>query len=232
MIVTWTVLRTSRPTPDVPWQPDGAAWWQAGPTGPGRAEPPAPGGRWWCVLATWPDRAAAAGPAPRDGVAVWHVVLEAAAYRGGAALAGGARPFDDLRPDADVEGAAAVVTLAQPATDAAREREFFRRFLHLGRGVGQAPGHLASMVQAPADGAVLTCSAWRDLGSALDWAYASPQHAGAVARQRSHGLVEASGFLRCAVLASAGALGDVPDPLAGHTGRVVRQRVDGAAAPT
>ena len=67
----------------------------------------------------------------------------------------------------------------------------------------------------------LTDPAGADVGAALDWAYAQPQHAGAVARQQAHRLVEASGFLRCAVLSSSGRLGDLPDPLAGRTGRVV-----------
>ena len=222
MIVTWTVLRTQRQEPAAPWSPQDASWWQAGPTGAGRAEPPQ--GRWWSVLATWPDRATAeAGPPPADGVDAWHVVLEAAAARGDAVLAGGARPFEAVAAHGRVEGTAAVLTLAQLGQDGARERDFFRRFLHLGRGVGSATGHLVSMVQAPPDGAVLTFSVWEDVGAALDWAYAQPQHAGAVARQKAHRLVEASGFLRCAVLSSRGRLGDRPDPLAGRTGRVAAQ---------
>ena len=230
MIVTWTVLRTARPQPSVPWQPDGASWWQAGPSGAGRAEPP--DGRWWSVLATWPDRARAEqAPAAGDDLDAWHVVLEAAAFRGDAVLAGGARPFAAVPGDGRVQGTAAVLTLAQPGPDSAREREFFRRFLHLGRGVQQAPGHLVATIQAPEDGAVLTCSVWQDVEAALDWAYAQPQHAGAVARQTAHRLVEASGFLRCAVLSSRGTLGDRPDPVAGRTGTVVHDRVeDGAAA--
>ena len=227
MLVTWTVLRTSRPQPSVPWQPAGATWWQAGRSGPGRAEPPEP--RWWAVLATWPDREAAeAGPPAGADVTAWHVVLEAASSRGDAVLAGGARPFDGLPDTGRVEGAAAVVTLAQLGADDAREREFFRRFLHLGRGIGQAPGHLAPCIQAPDDGAVLTFCAWQDVGAALSWAYASPQHAGAVERQRTHRLVAASGFLRGAVLSSRGALGDRPDPLAGRTGAVVREQAPAA----
>jgi len=39
-------------------------------------------------------------------------------------------------------------------------------------------------------------------------------------------LVATSGFLRCAVLASSGSLGDRPDPLAGRTGSVVPRRVE------
>ena len=223
MIVTWTALRTSRPGPTAPWRPDGASWWQAGQSGAGRAAPAS--ARWWSVLATWPDRTAAEpGPPVADGLDAWHVVLQAASFRGDAALAGGARPFDAVPPHGSVDGATAIVTLAQLGPDGAREREFFRRFLHLGRGVGQAPGHLLSLIQAPQDGAVLTFSVWQDAGSALDWAYAQPQHAGAVARQRAHRLVEASGFLRCAVLSSRGTLGDDPDPLAGRTGTVVEDR--------
>ena len=207
----------------MPWSPEGASWWQAGPTGAGRAEPP--DGRWWAVLATWPDRAAAEpGPPPADGTDAWHVVLEAASSRGDAVLAGGARPFAAVPAQGRVEGTAAVLTLAQLGQDDAREREFFRRFMHLGRGMGAAAGHLVSMVQAPSDGAVLTFSVWDDLAAALDWSYAQPQHAGAVARQRAHRLVEASGFLRCAVLSSSGRLGDLADPLAGRTGRVVQEQ--------
>ena len=229
MVVTWTVLRTARPRASTPWRPEGATWWQAGRSGPGRAEPPDE--RWWSVLATWPDRTAAeAGPPAADDLDAWHVVLEAASARGDAALAGGARPFDGLPATGRVEGAAAVVTLAQLGPDGAREREFFRRFMHLGRGVGQARGHLASSIQAPDDGAVLTFSAWQDVDAALDWAYAQPQHASAVARQRTSRLVAASGFLRGAVLSSRGSLGDEPDPLAGRTGRVVRESVTAGGA--
>ena len=222
MIVTWTTLRSARPTDTVPWQPTGATWWQSGHSGPGRAEPPPLDGRWWSVLATWPDLdEAQAGPGPREDLAAWHVVLDAASFRGDAVLAGGARPFTTVPPTGRLEGAAVVVTFAGLGADSSREREFFRRFLHLGRAVARAPGHVAALVQAPDDGAVLTFSAWTDVSSALDWAYVQPQHAATVARQRTHRLVEASGFLRCAVLSSSGALGDVPDPLAGLRGTVV-----------
>lgn len=231
MIVTWTALRTSQAVPTVPWRPDGASWWQAGRSGAGRAEPP--DDRWWSVLASWPDRAAAEpGPPVVDGLDAWHVVLQAASFRGDAVLAGGARPFDEVPAHGRVDGAAGVVTLAQLGPDGAREREFFRRFMHLGRGVGAAPGQLVSLIQAPDDGAVLTFSAWHDLGAALDWAYAQPQHAGAVARQRAHRLVEASGFLRCAVLSSRGTLGDAPDPLAGRTGEVLPQQAEAVTGRT
>lgn len=223
MLVTWTAVRTRVPAAAVPWQPTGASWWQGGPSGAGRAEPPLLDGHWWAVLATWDSlEDAAAGPGARDDQEAWHVVLEPASFRGEAVLAGGARPFDALPDDGRTRGAVAVVTFALPASDSGREREFLRRFLHLGRDVRRAPGHVASLVQAPGDGAVLTFSAWRDEGSALDWAYARPQHAAAVARQQAHQLVQASGFLRCAVVASSGRLGDLPDPLEGLTGAVIR----------
>lgn len=219
MLVTWTTLRSPGPVTRVPWQPRGARWWQAGPSSPGRAEPPRADGSWWSVLASWDDGdAAAAGPGARDGLDAWHVVLAPACYRGDAVLAGGARPFDAVPAAGRVHGAAALVTLAGPGADAAREREFFRRFMHLSRAVPGAAGHVAALVQAPADGALLTFSAWRSLDDALGWAYAQPQHAGAVARQAAHRLVRTSGFLRCAVLSSAGTLGDAPDPLAGLRG--------------
>ena len=228
VIVTWTVLRSRLPTRSVPWHPRGACWWQAGQSGAGRAEPPLLDGRWWSVLATWPGRGdAEAAVGPRDDLDAWHVVLDAASFRGDAALARGARPFDALPTTGRIEGAAAVVTLAALGPDGAREREFFRRFLHLGRGLEQARGHVAAVVQAPDDGAVLTFSAWEDLGAALDWSYVQAQHAAAVARQRTHRLVEASGFLRCAVLSSSGTLGDLHDPLAGLRGSVARSEQAG-----
>lgn len=222
MIVTWTVLRSRRPATTVPWQPRDASWWQAGPSSDGTAGAPQQDGRWWSVLATWPGPAeAAAGPGPRDDLDAWHVVLEAVAFHGSAVVEGGARPFDGLPEAGQVEGAAAVVTFAGPSTDGGREREFFRRFLHLARGVAQAPGYVAGSVQAPQQGAVLTFSVWEDLGCALDWAYVQQQHAAAVARQAAHRLVESSGSLRGAVLSSSGTLGDQPDPLAGRRGSVV-----------
>jgi len=69
---------------------------------------------------------------------------------------------------------------------------------------------------------VLTFSAGDDLSCALAWAYGQPGHAAAVARQRTARLVASSGSLRCAVLSSAGTLGDRGDPLAGRRGTVVR----------
>ena len=114
-----------------------------------------------------------------------------------------------------------MVTFAGGSPDGAREREFFRRFLHLGRGVRSAPGYLAGVLQVPRAGVVLTFSVWEDAEAAVDWAYEQPQHAAAVARQRSHRLVDASGSLRCAVLSSSGTLGDEPDPLAGRRGAVL-----------
>jgi hypothetical protein len=75
-------------------------------------------------------------------------------------------------------------------------------------------------VQAPADGAVLTFSAWQTLRDAVTWAYHRPDHSQVVRRQEEHSLLATSGFLRCAVVASAGALGGT-DPLAGLTGTPV-----------
>ena len=95
----------------------------------------------------------------------------------------------------------------------------------LGGAVEQAPGNVAALVQAPEDGAVLTFSAWDTLRDAVTWAYHRPQHEPTVRRQEEHGLLATGGFLRCAVLASSGRLGDRPDPLAGRTGTVVRPAV-------
>lgn len=223
MILTWTVLRSRRPVTSVPWQPSGASWWQAGRSGAGRAEAPPVEGIWWSALATWDSLdAARAGTRVEADAEAWHVVLEAASFRGSAVLAGGARPFDGLPESGQVQGAAAVVTFAGLGRDGAREREFFRRFLHLGREVAKAPGLLAASYQAPEDGAVLTFSIWDEVSRAQDWAYVQPQHAAVIARQRAHRLVQASGFLRCAVLSSSGAVGELPDPVAGRTGVVVR----------
>jgi hypothetical protein len=47
-----------------------------------------------------------------------------------------------------------------------------------------------------------------------------------VRRNEEHRLVATSGFLRCAVLASSGSLGDQPDPLAGRTGSVVARKAE------
>ncbi len=219
MFVSWTVLRSPVPTEALPWRPAGARWWQAGHCSPGRPAPPADDGTWWSVLATWESRGGAeAGPADRPDVSGWHVVLDPVAYRGDAVLAGGSRPFDGLPSSGHTDGAVVVVTLAGTSRDDGREREFARRFGALARTVAGAPGLRAALVQAPGDGAVLTLSAWADLPSALAWAYERPPHAGAVARQASHQLVQTTGYLRCAVVSSSGTLGDVPDPLAGPSG--------------
>ena len=70
----------------------------------------------------------------------WHVVLQAAAFRGDAVLGGGARPFAALPRAGRTTGASAVVTLAGLGSDPARNDEFFSRFLDLGHDVEQAPG--------------------------------------------------------------------------------------------
>jgi heme-degrading monooxygenase HmoA len=174
----------------------------------------------WSVIATWQDAASAqaAAPVAVDGVrSAWHVVLEPVSFRGDAVLSAGARPFSELPPRGKVAGAAAVITLAGMGPDPARTGEFLERFPQLGRNVRSAPGHRAALVQAPADGAVLTFSAWSTLRDAVTWAYHRPDHAETVRRQEEHGLLATSGFLRCAVVASAGTLGDT-DPLAGLTG--------------
>ena len=220
MHVTWTALELSAPAQACPWTPDGASFSQAGHGTAGTAEIPSFDGSSWSVLATWEDAAQAwaAAPTAVQGVrAAWHVVLEPVSYRGDAVLAGGARPFD-LRPRrGKVAGAAAVITLAGIGADPARTGEFFERFAHLGQDVQSAPGHRAALVQAPADGAVLTFSAWRTLRDAVTWAYSRPDHAQTVRRQEEHALLDTTGFLRCAVVASAGTLGTT-DPLAGLTG--------------
>jgi heme-degrading monooxygenase HmoA len=145
------------------------------------------------------------------------VVLEPASYRGDAVLSQGARPFDGLPRRGKVAGAAAVITLAGLGDDPRRAGEFFERFAVLGADVPSAPGHRAALVQAPEDGAVLTFSAWRTLREAVTWAYHRPEHAATVRRQETHGLLESTGFLRCAVLGSSGTLHGT-DPLAGLTG--------------
>ena len=226
MFVTWTALRCRDAQPTSPWLPDDAVFAQAGHAGAGTAQMPAFDGGWWAVLATWDDEAGARAAAPRlDGVDSWHVVLRPASYRGDAALSGGARPFGAVPSAGKTEGASAVITLAGFGDDAARTGEFLERFAFLGRDVQAAPGHRAALVQAPTDGAVLTFSAWDTLRSAVTWAYHQPEHSATVKRQEEHGLVTTSGFLRCAVVASSGSLGDQPDPLAGHTGRVVPREV-------
>lgn len=222
MYVTWTALRLERPTPTCPWLPEGALYAQAGQAGAGVATVPLFDGVWWTVVATWADEAAARAAAPHAQVEgdVWHVVLQPASFRGDAVLAGGARPFDALPDRGRTDGASAVITLAGMGPDPARGREFFRRFMELGRDVARAPGARAALVQAPEDGAMLTFSAWETLRSAVTWAYHAEPHTRTLRRQEEHGLAETSGFLRCAVLASSGRLGDRPDPLAGLTGTV------------
>ena len=220
MFLTWTTLELAEPSPTCPWEPSGAAFTQAGQAGAGSAEIPEFAGTWWSVLSTWDDaaRAAASAPHPDEQVrAAWHVTLHPASYRGDAVLSGGARPFAGLPARGKVAGAAAVITLAGLGRDPQRAGEFFDRFARLGKGVQDAPGHLAALVQAPEDGAVLTFSAWRSLRDAVTWAYHRPDHAETVARQESHSLLDTTGFLRCAVVASTGTLRGT-DPLAGLTG--------------
>ncbi len=227
MQVTWTVLRMSSPSALSPWKPVGASWWQAGHSSPGNAQAPVPDGCWWSVVATWDAaRPAPEGPPGRNGTDVWHVVLEPASSHGAVVLAEGARPFDALPPGEQVEGPAALITVAGRSPDDGREREFFRRFMHVSRDIARAPGHVMSLVHAPASdpeaGPVLTFSIWEDLTSGLDWAYSrSRPHTSAVARQRAHGLVQTSGSVRCAVRSSRGTLGDLGDPLAAVLGRAV-----------
>jgi hypothetical protein len=162
--VTWTTLELAAPAQVCPWTPDGASFAQVGHAAAGVAEIPSFDGSWWSVLGLWEDaaQARAAAPVDVDGVrGAWHVVLEPVSYRGDAVLSAGARPFDQLPARGKVAGAAAVITLAGLGRDPARAGEFFERFAHLGQDVRAAPGHCAALVQAPADGAVLTFSAWR-----------------------------------------------------------------------
>jgi heme-degrading monooxygenase HmoA len=220
VLVTWTALELSEPSSTCPWQPAGAAFAQAGHAGSGRAEVPAFAGLWWSVLSIWDDPAHALADLPeaRDSVrAAWHVTLQPVSYRGDAALSGGARPFEALPTRGKVEGAAAVITLAGFGDDPHRAGEFFDRFARLAADVETAPGHRAALVQAPEDGAVLTFSAWQTLRDAVTWAYHRPDHAETVRRQEQHALLETTGFLRCAVVSSAGTLRGT-DPLAGMTG--------------
>ncbi|MCW2607112.1 MAG: hypothetical protein JWO60_1805 [Frankiales bacterium] len=219
--LTWTVLRCRRPPSTAPWSPVGASWWEAGHGSPGRAQPPPADGSWWSVLATWPDPGtAAAGPPSDDDVDAWHVVLEPVSAHGDVVLAGGARPFEVASGAPPLAGPVALVTVAGASADDGREREFFRRFLHVSRDLGGAAGHLLSLVHVPADAPdrrpVLTLSVWQDVASAVDWAYSgSRPHTSAVARQGSHRLVRTSGSVRCAVRSSTGSLGAQGDPLAG-----------------
>jgi hypothetical protein len=217
MITTWTVLRVRPASVTAPWTPEGATWWQAGHSSAGTAQAPAADGQWWSVLATWEDVHAAAGPPPTEDLDVWHLLLEPVSMHGEVVLQDGAPPFDGLPDAAELAGPTAVITVAGPSPDVAREREFFRRFGHVSRDIARAQGHLLSLISAPvAPGPVLTLSVWTDLGSAVDWAYTtSLPHARAVPRQRAHGLVSTSGSVRCAVLSSGGALGELGNPLAG-----------------
>ena len=220
MFVTWTALELAEPAPTCPWHPADAAFTQSGQAGAGSAEIPEFAGRWWSVISTWDDpvQAAAGGPGAEEGFsAAWHVTLQPVSYRGDAVLSGGARPFAALPARGKVAGAAAVITLAGLGGDPQRSGEFFDRFARLGKDVAAAPGHVAALVQAPEDGAVLTFSAWRTLRDAVTWAYHRPDHAETVRRQEEHHLLDTTGFLRCAVVASTGSLRGT-DPLAGLTG--------------
>jgi heme-degrading monooxygenase HmoA len=225
MVVTWTVLRTRTPVQEPPWVPVGAAWSEVGTCSPGDARPPDPDGSWWSVIATWDDAVTATAARPvRDDVDAWHVVLDPVSAHGDLVLSGSERPFDGLPSGGQLDGPAALITVAGSSADDGREREFFRRFMHVSRDIGSAPGHLVSLVHAPAKdpeaGPVLTFSVWEDLAAGVDWAYThSRPHASAVQRQRTHGLVTRSGSLRCAVRSSSGTLGDLGDPLAAVRGR-------------
>jgi heme-degrading monooxygenase HmoA len=144
------------------------------------------------VVATWNEAdSAQLGPGRIDGVDAWHVVLEPVSSRGDVVLAGGARPFHAESTGRGLEGAAVLITVAGTSPDAGREREFFRRFLDVSRDIARAPGHLVSLVQAPAGthgGPVLTLSVWDGLEAGVDWAYRrSRPQASAVMRQRSIG---------------------------------------------
>jgi heme-degrading monooxygenase HmoA len=196
---------------------------KAGHSSKGSAQPSASDGVWWSVVATWDDAdSAEGGPPQAEDVDAWHVVLQPVSAHGDVVLAGGARPFDALATAGRVEGAAALITVAGRSPDDAREREFFRRFMHVSRDVGHAPGHVVSLVQAsahaPDEVPLLTFSVWQDLTAGLDWAAAGSPHSAAVARQQSRRLVETSGSVRCAVRSSSGTLGDRGDPLAGLRG--------------
>ena len=223
MLVTWTALELAEPAAECPWTPAGAHFSQEGQAAAGVAEVPAFDGLWWSVLSTWQDAADAAAAAPAVGSTVraaWHVTLQPVSYRGDAVLSGQRRPFDALPRRGKVAGAAAVITLAGLGADMQRNAEFFERFGQLGPQVRTAPGHRAALVQAPEDGAVLTFSAWETLRDAVTWAYHRPHHAATVQRQEEHALLDSTGFLRCAVLDSAGTLHGT-DPLAGLTGTPV-----------
>jgi len=219
--LTWTALQLAEPSPVCPWRPQGARYTQAGQAGAGTAAMPTFDGVWWSVLCTWDDAEAAAAAAPDSSVGqAWHVVLHAVSFRGDARLAGGAQPFGALPERGKVAGAAAVITLAGLGRDRERTGEFFERFVRLGTQIRTAPGHRASVVQAPEDGALMTFSAWSTLRDAVTWAYHRPEHVETVERQEHHQLLDTGGFVRCAVLSSSGTLDGV-DPLAGLTGSAV-----------
>ena len=221
MFVTWSALELAEPVSACPWSPPGVRFTQAGQAGAGRAELPDFAGRWWSVLGIWDhDPSTVIAEWSTADASAWHVVLEPVSYRGDAQLSGGARPFDELPGRGKVAGAAAVITMAGLGPDPARAHEFFERFAGLGTDVERAPGHRAALVQAPDDGAVLTFSAWATLRDAVTWAYHRPDHAATVRRQEEHQLLTSTGFLRCAVLASAGALHG-SDPLHDLTGTII-----------
>lgn len=223
MLVTWTVMYVTKPVATAPWTPADATWWQAGHSSPGRAQAPEPDGRWWSVVATWTDLTSAqAGPSAAEDVQTWHAVMMASSSHGDLVLADGARPFDELESGPAPVGPVALITVAGRSRDDGREREFYRRFLHVTRDVGRAPGHLMSLVHAPVGapqaGPVLTFSVWEDLRAGLDWAYEhSRPHFSAVMRQREHHLVEVSGSVRCGLVSSRGTLGDLGHPLSDAT---------------
>lgn len=218
MFVTWTALQLAEPSPTCPWQPEGARYSQAGQAGAGTAAMPTFDGTWWSVLSTWDDAGSAAAAAPDSSFGPsWHVVLQAVSFRGDARLAGGAQPFGELPERGRVTGAAAVITLAGFGPDPERTAEFFRRFVTLGRDIRAAPGHRASLVQAPEDGAVMTFSTWATLRDAVTWAYHRRPHHETVERQEQHQLLDTGGFVRCAVLSTHGTLAGI-DPMAGLVG--------------
>ena len=223
MYLTWTVVEHAKPVPACAWRPERAVYSQAGQAGAGAVELTGFTGSWWSVLSTWnsADDAVAAAPVPAAAIrAAWHVVLEPVTYRGDAVLGGGAVPLHALPTRGKVTGAAAVITLAGLGDDPERSGEFIERVAALGQDVRSAPGHLASVLQVPDDGPMMTMSAWRTLRDAVTWSYHRPEHAATVRRHEEHALVAITGFLRCAVVQSSGTLSGI-DPLAGLTGRPV-----------
>ncbi|WP_336923479.1 antibiotic biosynthesis monooxygenase [Aquipuribacter sp. SD81] len=213
MLLTCTVLRPDPPAAVVPWEPVGATWWQAGRSSDGRSRVPDPDGRVRSVLAIWRhEDDALTGPPVTAGVERWHAVLDVRSSHGDVVMAGGARPFDGLVAGPAPAGAVALVTVAGSSADEGREREFARRFQHVGRDLARAPGHLLTLVHSPTGttsiGPVVVLSVWRDLAAGLHWAYTgSRPHTAAVARQADARLVGVSASLRCAVVSSRGSLG-------------------------